>query len=132
MCIYGLLVFLESPKSRRQGRLPYIIISFVIFFFSTLSSGLDAYTQWKASWEAHDGKSYYAVTAEIEASAPRILSYSCILITMAVGDGLLLYRSYVIWQDKWWINVIPGLTYLASIGKSYEHINPLRPRLSQH
>jgi hypothetical protein len=36
MCIYGLIVFLESPRNARKGRVAYILVSFTILALSII------------------------------------------------------------------------------------------------
>ncbi|KAJ7583570.1 hypothetical protein C8J56DRAFT_954370 [Mycena floridula] len=36
-------------------------------------------------------------------------------LTNFMGDGLLLYRCFIIWNGRWLVIVLPGLIYLASI-----------------
>ncbi|KAJ2918874.1 hypothetical protein MD484_g1510, partial [Candolleomyces efflorescens] len=35
-------------------------------------------------------------------------------LTILVGDLLLVYRCYVIWQHRWWVAIFPGLTCVAA------------------
>jgi ABC-type sugar transport system permease subunit len=41
MALYGLSVFLETPKELRKGRRSYIVLSFTLTILSALASSLD-------------------------------------------------------------------------------------------
>ncbi|KAG2005012.1 hypothetical protein CC2G_003512 [Coprinopsis cinerea AmutBmut pab1-1] len=116
MTIYGISIFLDAPKSIRKGRLPYIILNLIILFLSTLATVLDAYTDFTAMFFAFGPREYYAAAFELEGQWPRLLSVTCLEVYILLGDGLLLYRCYIIWKDFIWSLILPALLYLSIIG----------------
>ncbi|KAG2004157.1 hypothetical protein CC2G_002747 [Coprinopsis cinerea AmutBmut pab1-1] len=47
MAIYGLTVYLDTPLEAKKGRLPYIIISFIIFILSAIDMALNHYLEFR-------------------------------------------------------------------------------------
>lgn len=39
-------------------------------------------------------------------------------ITVWMGDMLLPYRAWLIWADKLWVMIIPGLAFMGAVGTS--------------
>ncbi|TFK18874.1 hypothetical protein FA15DRAFT_760394 [Coprinopsis marcescibilis] len=116
MCIYGLACYLESPRTMRRGKPPYIIVSFVILGLFSLTAAMDAYTNFRSLFEATTGREFYILTQEFEREWFRILSIFSLMFSLFTSDGLLLYRCYIVWKDQWYVLVIPGLCYLSTIG----------------
>ncbi|EAU87201.1 hypothetical protein CC1G_10480 [Coprinopsis cinerea okayama7 len=116
MCLYGLSVFLDTPKALRKGRLPYIAISAAILILSALATALDAYTDFTAMFFSMGPRAYYEAAFAMEGQWPRFLSVTCLEVYVLLGDGLLLYRCYIIWKDFLWPVLLPGLIYLAVLG----------------
>ena len=90
MCIYGLVVFLETPKALRQGRMPYISISWVLFVVSTLPAALDALYAFRMLYESTSGEDAFRIVDILESEWPRILSLSSVSVTTFIGDGVLV------------------------------------------
>jgi hypothetical protein len=90
MCVYGSVVFLETPKPLRQGRIPYIAIGWVIFLISTLPAALDALYAFRMLYESTSGKEAFRIVDRLESEWPRTLSLSSVSVTTFVGDGLLV------------------------------------------
>jgi len=44
------------------------------------------------------------------------------LLQTLTGDGILLYRCYLLWQDQKWIVVLPSLTWLATSGIGFTNL----------
>ncbi|KAF9525205.1 hypothetical protein CPB83DRAFT_909338 [Crepidotus variabilis] len=118
MCLYGLIVFKETRPSQRNGRGIYIVISFLILVFYTFSATGDGYQIFELLFKS---------TSAVDAQKRRRIddhewwSIACTLCSMFVnwiGDGILVYRCYVIFQQSLWIIVLPSLAYLSSIGTS--------------
>ncbi|TFK18009.1 hypothetical protein FA15DRAFT_628371 [Coprinopsis marcescibilis] len=129
ICLYGAAVFLETPREGRKGRLPYIVLSLMIFLSSTVSAALDGFA-------TLDSVRSYGQSEEL-LEAPENVFFeirqgpaALQLIWIALGDGVLLFRCYIIWHDKWWLVILPLLAYLAAIGTQimsiavYDGTNP--------
>ncbi|EAU87894.2 hypothetical protein CC1G_01541 [Coprinopsis cinerea okayama7 len=124
MCLYGLSVFLETPKDLRSGRIPYIVVSFVIFALSALTAVVDMYDIFRCLFEATSPRDFYLVWDKYADSYLRVLSLASLSVFIWVADGLMLYRCYIMWADQWWFLILPGLTYLGSIGMGMRMIVP--------
>ncbi|TFK17621.1 hypothetical protein FA15DRAFT_314828 [Coprinopsis marcescibilis] len=115
MTSYSLSNFFESPKEARRGKAPYIVASFVIFVLFTLSASLDVYALYDHLLSSSSGLEYMRGSAGIDQEWPRVLSVFAWTFGMLTGDGLLLYRCYILWAHAWWVVILPGLGYLATI-----------------
>ncbi|KAJ2918804.1 hypothetical protein MD484_g1639, partial [Candolleomyces efflorescens] len=120
MCIYGLSLYFETPKHIRHGRLPYIIISWTIFILFCLSQTGDAVQAFSFLYhgEADDPISILKLRQKDDHTWWRLGSSSCIYLVNWIADGLLLYRCSIIWTEKRWVCIPPGLAYLASMAMS--------------
>ncbi|KAJ2936310.1 hypothetical protein H1R20_g780, partial [Candolleomyces eurysporus] len=108
MCIYGQILFTESPDPLRRGRLPYIVVSWTIFLLFTLGQTINSHFVFNIV-------SGIVPLEEAKQDALMITGTVTVVAIQWVGDGLLLYRAYIIWSDKLWVLVLPLLTYLATI-----------------
>ncbi|KAG2004154.1 hypothetical protein CC2G_002744 [Coprinopsis cinerea AmutBmut pab1-1] len=116
MCIYGLTVFVDTPSSSRKGRRPYMIVSFIILITWCITAALDAYSVFRSLSESTSGEEFYRLTVSFEGEWFRVLSLFSLFLGLFVGDGLLLYRAYVVWKDRRWALIFPCLCYLTSLG----------------
>jgi hypothetical protein len=141
MVVYGLSVFIGTPKDQRKGRLRFIIISWIIL----LASGTDVMIDlWFISrvllTGGPTGISYLkALPAQyIAVQKPTIASDALLCFAIAVGDILMvgkwenlwlhiltqwclsrahqLWRCLVLWKNKTWVVGFPILVFIASIG----------------
>ncbi|RXW13604.1 hypothetical protein EST38_g12252 [Candolleomyces aberdarensis] len=91
MAIYGLSVFLETPKHFRKGRLPYIVVSFIITILTALSASLDGVWIFQHLFQATSGESFYdALLADDDSSWGRVLSLVAFTVVIFIGDALLV------------------------------------------
>ncbi|TFK17622.1 hypothetical protein FA15DRAFT_604722, partial [Coprinopsis marcescibilis] len=119
--LYGLTTFLESPLAVRKGRAPYIITGLFICTLFTLSTVLDAYTSFRTLFEAQSGTDILRLTDTFDRTSwVRNVSLFVGVFGLFVADGLLasssLYRCFILWKDRLWVLIIPGLNYLSIIG----------------
>ncbi|KAG2005483.1 hypothetical protein CC2G_001885 [Coprinopsis cinerea AmutBmut pab1-1] len=121
MCLYGLSVFLETPKDLRSGRIPYIVVSFAIFVLSALTAVVDMYNIFRCLFEATSPRDFYLVWDKYADSYLRVLTLTSLSVFTWVADGLMLYRCYIMWADQWWSLILPGLSYLGSISMGMRH-----------
>lgn len=90
MCVYGLAVFLESPREVRKGRAPYIFISFLIFFLYTITELNDGYQTFQLLYKARVVTDITELRQQLDHSWWAI---TCLTSGMAVnwiGDALLV------------------------------------------
>ena len=93
MCFYGLSVFLQTPKERRQGRARFTIISFVIWILYTFMTGLEASTDFEVLFSSEpNGISYLNRHAEMWSNRLWWLGLHdlSLYFYIALGDGLMV------------------------------------------
>ncbi|EAU92073.1 hypothetical protein CC1G_09594 [Coprinopsis cinerea okayama7 len=116
MCLYGLVTYLETPKDLKKGRASYIVMSFTILALSLVPTILGLYNQFRGLYYSSGGLSYISAQEGILSEWPYVTGTAFTYAYVVLGDGLLLYRCYIIWQDFWWVTIVPGMMYLAYIG----------------
>lgn len=99
MAFYGLFVFLETPKDRREGRKIYIIISFLLTVMATSAASLDMFRIFKSLMESTGPLSYIDVSAKYGWAVERWASFSCLAVTIIVGDALLVSTRLILLQS---------------------------------
>ncbi|KAJ2912979.1 hypothetical protein MD484_g7440, partial [Candolleomyces efflorescens] len=115
MAIYSLSAYLETPKNLRKGRTPYIVLSLVITVITVLTCSLDSAWLFNNLLGSTSGNGFIANSVKNGRDWKRFLSVGGSMAIVALGDGLLVYRCYVIWKRTWWVVVLPSFTLLASI-----------------
>ncbi|KAF6748200.1 hypothetical protein DFP72DRAFT_917207, partial [Ephemerocybe angulata] len=114
MCIYGLTVFLETPRTARKGRVPYIIINFVLFFLLSISALMDARFLFRLLFESTSPKDFIARRQNMSDEmvfASQVLN----LIVIFIGDAVMLWRCYMVWAEKRWVIILPCIIYVGSL-----------------
>ncbi|KAJ3541593.1 hypothetical protein NMY22_g3823 [Coprinellus aureogranulatus] len=117
LCSYVLIVFLETPKARRQGRWPYIVLVFVMFILSAIPTCFDAALIFFGLLETSTARDVLSVQST---SSPYAwLKYPGQAVPtpllMLISDGVLLYRAYIVCTGSRWMVVLPFLLWVASI-----------------
>lgn len=92
MAVYGLSVFLETPKDLRRGRARYIVIAFILFALDGLAAALDSFEIFKCLFEATSAIGYLDMVDQNMRSWQRYLSVVCVALSLAVGDFLLVCK----------------------------------------
>ncbi|KAH6907433.1 hypothetical protein BKA70DRAFT_356299 [Coprinopsis sp. MPI-PUGE-AT-0042] len=118
MVLYGVSVFLGTPKDARKGRLRFIIISCIILVTSSIDSIFDMWRTFRVLFAGGlAGGAYSTAYREdwISYSHVIVAGDSMLAIAIAVGDILMLWRCLVLWKDKKWVVVLPSLACLGSI-----------------
>ncbi|TFK23465.1 hypothetical protein FA15DRAFT_705454 [Coprinopsis marcescibilis] len=113
MCLYGLSRFLESPRESRKGRVPYIIASFVIFATFTLAAAIKTSDQFQMLLLVSNGRDLFRIP--LQKDALKTVAAICNSIVFVIGDGLLLYRCYIVLHGRKWLAVIPTVTYVGTL-----------------
>ncbi|KAG2002919.1 hypothetical protein CC2G_003567 [Coprinopsis cinerea AmutBmut pab1-1] len=116
MCTLGLSAFLVTPIERRKGRLPYVVLSFIIFALSATSPFLHAPSTFSSLYHSHPGASYARSLVQEGNQTFTFASQSLVNLYIAVGDGILLYRCYILWKDRPAVMIVPILAHLGFIG----------------
>ena len=89
MCVYGLTVFLETPKSAREGRAPYLAISFILFVLLSISSLMDVSYLFRLLFDATSPENFIFLrerTNDWVGFASQVLTN----VVCFIGDGLLV------------------------------------------
>ncbi|KAH6901762.1 hypothetical protein BKA70DRAFT_1023770, partial [Coprinopsis sp. MPI-PUGE-AT-0042] len=123
MVVYGLSIFLETPKEHRKGRAKFLWISFLICAVFSADASRGAWGTYERLYSSMpDGRDYLRQSNRVI----ELPWYSClttILIDLyiALGDCLMacsyssLYRAFVIWRHRRWLLVPPALTISTHI-----------------
>ena len=90
MAVYGLSVFLETPKDLRKGRARYIVISFLLVLSDCLGASLDCYEVFKCLFEATSAVGYLDMVDLNTRTWPRYVSLVSAIFTILIGDLLLV------------------------------------------
>ncbi|KAH6895053.1 hypothetical protein BKA70DRAFT_1531969 [Coprinopsis sp. MPI-PUGE-AT-0042] len=122
MCLYGLIIFLESPREVRKGRVPYIFVSFLILSLSIVWAVTGSYSGYHTLFNTVPGDQMRTKEA-MQRFGRGTAAYGVGRIVSTfiafVGDGLLLCRCYFFWADKKWVVILPALTYGASVAMGF-------------
>jgi hypothetical protein len=102
MSIYGLSVFLETPKQERKGRVFYIITSFTITALSALCTALDASRTFIYLLEADSGVAYIKLRliAMIDRHILTLMSSVSLRCLVLIGDALMVCERTQILTSK--------------------------------
>jgi hypothetical protein len=98
MALYGLSVFLETPKHLRKGRKRYITASFVITALSTLTGSLDMASYFPVLFQSTSGRHWRELRTESGdtwESKVSMVTIGCLLIT-----DVLLVRHCILVLDS--------------------------------
>ncbi|TFK23461.1 hypothetical protein FA15DRAFT_620778 [Coprinopsis marcescibilis] len=117
MCLYGLSRFLETSRETRRRRLPYIVASLVIFILFTLAATIKVSQEYKTLLQVSNGLDWFTFKEKDRQRVPiEYVGMACNSLVFLIGDGLLLYRCYILMTGRRWLVAIPGLSYLGMIG----------------
>ncbi|EAU83014.2 hypothetical protein CC1G_08951 [Coprinopsis cinerea okayama7 len=128
MFLYSLSVFLETPRHLQKGRIPYMIISFIILAISIIGTCIGANIQFNSYYHATSGLEFFQIHGKMFFEAPSIAGFWLVYLNIAIADGLLLYRCYIIWKDKLWVLALPAFVYLSSTATNIFYVVHL-PRI---
>ncbi|TFK28301.1 hypothetical protein FA15DRAFT_665520 [Coprinopsis marcescibilis] len=118
MCIYGLVVYLESSRAAKKGRILYVAVSFTILGLSVMTTVCNNYSNYNSLLNTVPGdlaRTRIALNQFGQGTPSYGIARIASTFIAFVGDGLLLYRCYFFWSDKRWVVVLPALVYLASV-----------------
>jgi hypothetical protein len=93
MSIYGLSVFLETPKAMRKGRTRYIVVSFLLSGLSILVASLDAAWIFGLLFASTSGYDFSYKFAPSTLTWERYLSNAATTAIILIGDVLLVSLS---------------------------------------
>jgi hypothetical protein len=91
MCCYGFIVYKETPESIRKTRRAYIICSWVILVFFSLSQSADAVETFLLLADSKSSIEAIAVVKpKVEYTWWRVCATAGLWFVSLVGDGLLV------------------------------------------
>ncbi|TFK27256.1 hypothetical protein FA15DRAFT_666548 [Coprinopsis marcescibilis] len=115
---YVLQAYIKAPVDVRKGRAPYVVVSVCISASYTLATALELAWLFQLILSGSDGLELWNLWKMEMSSWELRLRDSLGALMFTLGDGLLLYRCYIISSDAWWLVIPPLLTYLGTIGLS--------------
>jgi len=116
MFLHSLRLFLQCSAHLRKQRLMYMIIGGLSLSLTTVVVFTDVVFM-EFMWIEHrdfEG----GPLAYLKANSSiwwQTFGTAANQVTNFLGDGLLLYRCFIIWQGNWWIILFPLLIYLGSV-----------------
>ncbi|KAJ2936098.1 hypothetical protein H1R20_g995, partial [Candolleomyces eurysporus] len=114
MALYGLSVFLETPKDLREGRRRYIALSFVFTLLASVSASVDMASVFQILFRATSGTDFYKIVAETNTLWLRYFTTVTMAVGIFVGDALLVYRCYMVLAHYRWVAIIPALLSVSA------------------
>ncbi|KAF9528885.1 hypothetical protein CPB83DRAFT_883125 [Crepidotus variabilis] len=118
MCIYGLSVLLETPKERRRGREIYVAISFGILILDSFSKlPLTSYN-FDLLNKPTSADDLISLQDQLYLTWYMIGSDWATVLLFWLGDGMLVYRCYIVWTGRRLITIVPLAIYLGSLAMS--------------
>ena len=90
MALYGLAVFLETPKELRNGRTRYIVLSFVITALKIFQVSLDKAWGFRVLFEAGSPDGWIEMHGKYREWWVRFASMGTYTAITVIGDGLLV------------------------------------------
>ena len=90
MSLYGLTVFLETPKPQRKGRKTYIMASFVITVLFSLMASLDMANYFQSLFKSTSSSHWYELFLLNFLDWKYVVGSTAAGLFVAVGDALLV------------------------------------------
>ncbi|KAH6912346.1 hypothetical protein BKA70DRAFT_1267282 [Coprinopsis sp. MPI-PUGE-AT-0042] len=118
MVLSGFSKFLRMPKQGRQGRLVFVLISFLILSTSSTETSIDIWWNYQVLYRGGpSGKSYLESnnTTYEKNITTKLVSNVFLVLTVAGGDVLMLWRCFMLWANKAWLVALPCLTCIGCI-----------------
>ncbi|KAH6904059.1 hypothetical protein BKA70DRAFT_1509471 [Coprinopsis sp. MPI-PUGE-AT-0042] len=118
MVVWGLFIFTGTSKDIRQGRLYFVLISYLILLTSSAGTCIDIWMNYRVLYNGGPtGKSYLRANATnfTMNKTSNLISDALIAVAIASGDILMLWRCLVLWRDKVWAVVPPSLACIGAV-----------------
>jgi len=113
MVIYAFDVFLRMSPEKRKGRLPYMILNWVFFILPSIGTLLLFYRHFNIWWDVQSPLDFPKHRAT-QLMWTVHTNNTLVCLSILLGDSLMLYRCYIMWADKLWVMIVPGLLYIAT------------------
>ncbi|KAF9522853.1 hypothetical protein CPB83DRAFT_800165 [Crepidotus variabilis] len=118
MWIFGFCIFLETPKDRRRGRAVYLAISFAILVLDCFARLPFAKYSFEVLYKSSNTSEVHELEVQLIQTWYVQGTNWANTIIIWVGNGLLVYRCFIIWADRLLVPVFLVLLYLGSIATS--------------
>lgn len=129
MVVQGLFLFYEAPSRYKKSRKAYTILSCVILALSLLGTVVDL-VRIEGILVGTRGPPGMALLSMTQGSSwITILGAVCISFGNFLGDALLLYRCYVLWDTRRWVLIIPSLLFIGFTGTGIAFLVYTSPEL---
>ncbi|KAH6907480.1 hypothetical protein BKA70DRAFT_357078 [Coprinopsis sp. MPI-PUGE-AT-0042] len=115
MCCYGFIVYKETPKGIRKSRKAYVICSWIILIFFSISESADAVETFLLLADSKSSLEAVAVfKPKLEYSWWRISSSAGLWLANWVGDGMLVWGCFYVWYEHRWVVILPAFIFFGS------------------
>ncbi|KAH6908466.1 hypothetical protein BKA70DRAFT_1188890 [Coprinopsis sp. MPI-PUGE-AT-0042] len=120
MWLYALSRFVNSSPESRKGRLPYIIVSFLIMCLSTVCTIMESTMLFDMLLDTIPGDENAEATLGVLDtylnSSHWIIGGLMWDIAIRIADGMLVYRCYIVWFNHRWVSAVPACLFLVGLG----------------
>ncbi|TFK26613.1 hypothetical protein FA15DRAFT_588034, partial [Coprinopsis marcescibilis] len=124
--ISGLFYYFESSQATKRARKKYVALSVVILVLSIISITQDLISVQAAFFPDPRNPFVQNGPTQWVSLLGDVLGYAAITL----GDLLLLYRCYIIWTDRKWVIIFPGILSLAFLALGIATGVQTKPRKS--
>ncbi|KAF9524612.1 hypothetical protein CPB83DRAFT_860992 [Crepidotus variabilis] len=122
LCLYCLSIHLETPRRLRKGRTRYIYLLFfmgVMYIASEAAGYYPFYSMYLTSRpDSPKAKAQAQTSLNGKPAWYEYITLVCSNSITWVGDGLLVFRCFIVWRENPWVTLLPALTYLAAVALS--------------
>ncbi|KAG2006716.1 hypothetical protein CC2G_014469 [Coprinopsis cinerea AmutBmut pab1-1] len=126
MCLHSFSLYLGHPIDERNGRGRYVVVSAILVILSWITAIAQLIDGYVILLDL--SPSFDDMEEILERHSPMsslLLQITPFMMTRWIGDILLVYRCYIIWQDRPLVASLPILTFLVSFGLSIPTSFPL-------
>ncbi|TFK18879.1 hypothetical protein FA15DRAFT_709469 [Coprinopsis marcescibilis] len=122
MAVSCVTTFAQSSKAAKKGLLPYIVVGVLIWVLYAFTVALNVYSAYWILFGASTSAALDSITQGEGGAFVKnwwtLATSSTLVVLLLLGDGLLLFRCYILWKrSRWvWIVMLPGACYLATVG----------------
>ncbi|KAJ2923185.1 hypothetical protein H1R20_g13908, partial [Candolleomyces eurysporus] len=118
LCHLSVLALTRTPKEMRKNKLPFLALTVLITALYILHAALGSITLSELLIGPWRERSNFVYLLQSE-TLKRMTTGSATGVALdIIGNGILIYRCYVIWQGYRWVPILPTAIYLVSIAMS--------------
>ncbi|KAH6918001.1 hypothetical protein BKA70DRAFT_6000 [Coprinopsis sp. MPI-PUGE-AT-0042] len=129
MVVHGLFLYNEAPARYKNSRRAYTILSCVILALSLIGTIIDL-VRIEHLLVGMRGPPLSALASMTQGSSwITVLGTVCLSMGNVLGDGLLLYRCYVLWATTKWVLIAPVLLFGGFLGTGIAFLVYTTPEL---